>query len=137
MGREAVSTLARELPAHDPDVIDIRARAGRMFLFHSRPAEAESTLRLALAGLSLYQRQTAPAKPLMPANYWRQIRAYLGRSLMLQKKYAEAEPMLVEGIKDLEAVREYPAHRSIIPTVKQWLQESSIRRRQEGAADEN
>ena len=56
---------------------------------------------------------------------------------MVQKKFAEAEPLLVKGIEDLEAVQEYPAHRNILPAARQWLQELAIRRRQEGPADEN
>ena len=135
LAREAASTMAQEFPDHDPDLINIRARVGMMLVFHNQAADAETILRQAQAGLNLRELQTAPVKPLPAGNYWVATRAFLGRSLMLQKKFAEAEPLLVAGIRDFSAAREFPAHRQLLPAAQHWLQELSVRRQQEGTPD--
>jgi eukaryotic-like serine/threonine-protein kinase len=94
---QALMVQCRVLGEAHPDALDSRNGLGRLRLREHKYGEAESTLRDALGG---YEK-------LMPESWERyNCQSMLGVSLEGQRKYSEAEPLLIsgyEGVKHREA----------------------------------
>jgi TolA-binding protein len=100
-----VERLRRKLPADHPDLADALYGVGVCRLKAGDPTAAEAPLR----ECSRIDEQRLP-------DHWQRFNgiAYLGESLHGQKKYAEAEPLLLagyEGMKQREA--KIPAERKV------------------------
>ncbi|MFI5453933.1 MAG: tetratricopeptide repeat protein [Isosphaerales bacterium] len=91
--QETLKRRLAKLGTADPGTLASMNNLARVYL-HVKPAEAEPLLRQALAMCD----KTTP-------DDWSTFdtRSLLGASLVGQKKYAEAEPLLVQGYKGLEA----------------------------------
>jgi tetratricopeptide (TPR) repeat protein len=94
--REILAVRSRTLPADHPDGAAARAGLARCLLQMGRPAEAEPLLRESLA---VRQKQ----QPEGWATF--HTESLLGGSLLGQRKYAEAEPLLAEGYRGLHERR--------------------------------
>jgi tetratricopeptide (TPR) repeat protein len=108
--REAVSYLRGRLPADDPEVADALAGLASTLLLIGKYSEAESMARESLAII----------EKKLPDD-WRAFNAksVLGGSLLGQKRYAEAEPLLLSGYEGMEQRKDkIPAER------KSWLKET-------------
>jgi serine/threonine protein kinase len=82
-----------KLPADDPDRALALAQLGRFLLQHGQPAEAEPVLRECLA---IREKK-------MPDDFRTfNARSLLGEALLGQQKYAEAEPLLLNGYQGLK-----------------------------------
>jgi tetratricopeptide (TPR) repeat protein len=87
--REALALYDRALPADSNSLASAQlTMLGRHYLDLGQPQEAEATLKLAL------ERWSADDGP--GTVWYAQARAILGRTLAVQRKFAEAEPALIE-----------------------------------------
>ncbi len=112
LNREALAMGAKLLGPEHPGVGDARADLARTLLLETNFAEAETVGRLCLA----------LREKLLP-NHWEtfEARSLLGVSLAGQKKYAEAEPLLLSGYLGMkERQQKIPA------TEKRWLREALL-----------
>src|SRR5262249_51331105 len=91
--RELVASRRRKLGAAHPDHASALALLGTTLLRLHKPAEAEPFLRECLA-----IRQKADADGWLPFN----TMSLLGDSLLGQKQYAAAEPLLLEGYRGMK-----------------------------------
>ncbi len=91
--RELLDAQTRKLPPDHPDRIGTLARFGRVLVRAGRPAEAEPMLRECLA---VREKKQPDAWSTFTA------RSLLGEALAAQQKYAEAEPLLVQGYEGLK-----------------------------------
>jgi serine/threonine protein kinase len=97
LGAELLAVLRQQLPPDDPRLAGTLAQHGLTLLKAGKPADAEPTLRECLA---------IRAKKEPDAWVTFNTRSLLGGSLLGQKKYADAEPLLLagyEGMKQREA----------------------------------
>ena len=97
MQTEFLAFQRKQLPADDPRLAGALATHGRTLLKAGKPADAKVILRECLAIRDKKQ-----------ADDWRTFntRSLLGGSLLGQKKYVDAEPLLLagyEGMKEREA----------------------------------
>ncbi len=112
LNREALAMGAKLLGPEHPGVGDARADLARTLLLETNFAEAETVGRLCLA----------LREKLLP-NHWEtfEARSLLGVSLAGQKKYAEAEPLLLSGYLGMkERQQKIPA------TEKRWVREALL-----------
>jgi hypothetical protein len=91
--RDLLALQARKLPADHADRAGTLAGLGRCLLQVSKPAEAEPLLREAL---TIRQKKQPDA--------WTTFhtQSLLGGSLLAQKKYADAEPLLLAGYEGMD-----------------------------------
>jgi tetratricopeptide (TPR) repeat protein len=97
LGAELLAVLRKQLPPEDPRLAGTLARHGLTLLKADKPADAEPILRECLA-------IRAKKEPDAWATF--NTKSLLGGSLLGQKKYAAAEPLLLtgyEGMKQREA----------------------------------
>jgi serine/threonine protein kinase len=89
---ELLTVLQKQLPADDARIGAVLAQQGLTLLKMDRPADAEPVLRASLA----IRAKTAP-------DDWRTFntKSLLGGSLLGQKKYNEAEPLLLAGYEGM------------------------------------
>jgi serine/threonine protein kinase len=85
--------LRIRLPAGDPDLARVLAEFSQTFLSSGRFADAES---LARESLTIFEKERPDEWMMFNA------RGLLGGSLLGQKKYAEAEPLLLSGYEGLK-----------------------------------
>jgi eukaryotic-like serine/threonine-protein kinase len=95
--RELVAIQRRRLPAKSPELAAHLASLGKSLVQVDEHAEAELILRECLA----IREKTLPED-------WRRFKtqSLLGGSLLGQKKYAEAEPLLLSGYEGMKARQE-------------------------------
>ena len=96
--RESLGILREALPPGHPTLAGVMAGLGSVLVDRGEGAEAEPLLRESLA---IYD-EAAPGKW-----YGHQVRSVLGEALLAQRRFREAEPLLLaawEGLKDDPAV---------------------------------
>jgi tetratricopeptide (TPR) repeat protein/tRNA A-37 threonylcarbamoyl transferase component Bud32 len=91
--RELLDAQSRKLPADHPDRASTMASLGQCLLNAGKPADAEPVLRKCLA---IREKK-------LPDNWLCfNAQSLLGGSLLGQKKYAEAEPLLLKGYEGMK-----------------------------------
>jgi tetratricopeptide (TPR) repeat protein len=122
---ETITFLRARLPSDDPELADALAEFTFALLDSGKFSEAEPTARECLP---IYEKE-------LPDN-WRTFdaRSMLGGSLLGQKKYAEAEPLLLSGYEGLKQHEDKIDLRYLSPrfwpfpaTSKPWLKEAAQR----------
>src|SRR5262249_33927355 len=107
--RELLDAQSRKLPADHPDRANTLASLGLCLLKAGKPADAEPVLRECLA----IREKKLPGD-------WQFFNAQslVGGSLLGQKKYADAEPLLVQGYEGLKQRAAYipPIARKLLLT---------------------
>ncbi len=88
VGAELLNVLRKQLPSDDPRLAGVLAQHGLTLLKADKPADAEPILRECLAIRTKKEPEA-----------WTTFgtKSMLGGSLLGQKKYADAEPLLLEG----------------------------------------
>ena len=89
---ERLQLLRANWPADNPSLNDALSELAWMYLFTGKPAKAEPVARESLA---IYERANLGDTK----KYW--VQGILGESLTQQKKYAEAEPLLLDAYTNL------------------------------------
>jgi serine/threonine protein kinase/tetratricopeptide (TPR) repeat protein len=112
--QEVLTIQRRKLAADDPALVSIMASLGRCLLDAGKPVEAEPLLRECLAVREKKERDG-----------WTTLNttSLLGAALLGQKKYSEAEPLLLagyEGMKKASGVNSDEQHGWLIANL-QWL----------------
>jgi serine/threonine-protein kinase len=110
--REALQIYRATLPSGHSLTAGALTNLGRAQLELNRPRDAEETLQRALGEWSKAFGATSP--------YYALARAFLGRAWALQKRYAEAEPALLEGYPVLVRARMSEHH---ISSVRRWIED--------------
>jgi len=90
---ERLQLLRAHWSVDDPSLNNALSELAWMYLFTGKPAKAEPVARESLA---IYER----ASPADTKRYW--VQGILGESLTQQKKYAEAEPLLLAAYENLQ-----------------------------------
>ena len=99
----AVASMEKSLPADHPSLATARSGLGSVRTDLGRPTEGEPLLRQALATY----------EDILPAGSWQigQVKSVLGANLAAQRRYAEAESLLVGGYEMLKASPAAPPDR--------------------------
>src|SRR5262249_51024222 len=105
---ELVARRRKALPKNERQAGDAMVDLARVLLSDSKPQEAETLFREALA---THQR-------VLPQRHWQLAldQGHLGVTLTVQQNYAEAEPLLLAEHRDLKAQEQ-----SLHSSVKTWI----------------
>jgi len=91
--QHSLATVGVVYPKNDPDMLGVKAVLGLSFTRGGQPANGETYLREALA-----EGKDIPREDLAPIG---NLESALGECLLAQKRYTEAEPLLLAGYEDL------------------------------------
>jgi hypothetical protein len=91
--QEQLAEARKTLPKDSPQLAGVLAQIGLLLSEHKKSTEAETLLRESLA----IRQKTQP-------EVWTTFNAQslLGGALLLQKKYADAEPLLLQGYQGMK-----------------------------------
>ncbi|MFL5246097.1 MAG: protein kinase domain-containing protein [Gemmataceae bacterium] len=114
LNKEALAIQRRKLAAEDPALAETLALLGFCLVYAEKPAEAEPVLRECLA----IREKKEP-------HGWKTFysKSLLGAALLGQKKYSEAEPLLLAGYEGMKTIPEVSGdeERSNLIGNLQWL----------------
>ncbi len=96
LNAEAIEILRKSLPADHPQLVNTEAVHAYLCLDNGKPIEAE---KLAAHVIEIRSRPGAVVSPAVLGS----IRSALGGALSAQKKFKDAEPLLLEGFLAIEA----------------------------------
>jgi tetratricopeptide (TPR) repeat protein len=109
--RAALNNFAKALPPTHPYVANARRALGLTLVAQHRDREAEQELRVALQSAESGGNQTQLAA----------IRATLGRAIAGQRRFAEAEPLLLESFRVL--LPALGADHPLVKRTRAWIEE--------------